>query len=139
LWDTAFHAIVLAHFDTEWAKNEIRNFLFGQRKDGFLPHIILWGGKFPLPHWAYIESELSVRPKTTAITQPPALALAVEEIYKRDGDKSFLKEVLDKLAKNHLWLLENRDPDKDFLISIISPNESGLDELPVFQYALDYF
>src|SRR3989344_5371324 len=84
LWDTAFHAIVLSHFDTDWAKKEIKNFLLGQWEDGFLPHIIFWGDGFNLPHWAYIESKLSIRPKTTALTQPPALALAVEAIYERD-------------------------------------------------------
>lgn len=138
LWDTAFHAIVLSHFDTKWAKSEITNFLLGQREDGFLPHIIFWGNKKILPHWAYIESELSLQPRVSSITQPPLLALAVETIYRRDQDLSFLYEVLPKIAKFHRWLLENRDPDGDYLLSIISANESGLDELPVFQYALGY-
>lgn len=138
LWDTAFHAIVLSHFDTAWAKREIKSFLTAQREDGFLPHIIFWGNSKNLPHWAYLESNISFRPQTTAITQPPALALAVEKIYQHDKDNNFLGEVLYKLAKHHRWLLENRDPDNDHLISIISPNESGMDELPVFQAALGF-
>ncbi len=138
LWDTAFHAIVLSHFDPQWAKNEIRNFLKGQWDNGFLPHIIFWGKKKRLPHWAYIESALSIRPRTTSITQPPVLPISVEYIYARDKDKNFLTEVLPKLAKHHKWLLENRDIDNDDLISIISPNESGMDELPVFQIAAGY-
>lgn len=134
LWDTAFHAIVLSHFDTNWAKAEIKNHLKAQWDDGFIPHIIFWGGNTAtLPHWAFIESKLSVRPRTSAITQPSAFPLAVEEIYLKDKDKAFLKEVLPKLEQYHKWMLENRDPDKDFLLSIISPNESGMDELPVFQ------
>lgn len=139
LWDTAFHAIVLSHFDLEWAKREIKNYLLAQRGDGFLPHIIFWGGNAAnLPHWAFIESEFSLRPQTSAITQPPAFALAIETIFEKDGKLDFLKEVLPKIARSHRWLLENRDPDKDYLISIISPNESGMDELPVFQVALGY-
>lgn len=138
MWDTGFHAIVLSHFDTEWAKSEIRNFLIGQWDNGFLPHIIFWGKKKTLPHWAYIESALSIRPRTTSITQPPVFPISVEYIYKNDKDKTFLREVLPKLAAHHRWLLENRDVDHDFLISIISPNESGMDELPVFQYAAGY-
>lgn len=138
LWDTGFHAIVLSHFDTEWAKSEIRNFLIGQWNNGFLPHIVFWGKKKRLPHWAYIESALSIRPRTTSITQPPVLPISVEYIYKKDHDKEFLREVLPKLAAHHRWLLENRDIDHDFLISIISPNESGMDELPVFQVAAGY-
>ncbi len=138
LWDTGFHSIVLSHFDALWAKNEIRNHLLAQWENGFLPHIIFWGSKKRLPHWAYIESALSIRPRTTAITQPPVFPLSVESIYEKDKDKKFLEEVLPKLAKNHRWLLENRDVDNDFLVSIISPNESGMDELPVFQVAAGY-
>lgn len=138
LWDTAFHAIVLANFDPEWAKNEIRNFLVGQWDNGFLPHIIFWGKKKSLPHWAYIESALSLRPRTSSITQPPVFPIAVESIYKKSKDKKFLEEVLPKLSAHHKWLLSNRDIDNDFLISIISPNESGMDELPVFQVAAGY-
>ncbi len=139
LWDTAFHSIVLSHFDTNWAKSEIKNFLLAQYPSGFLPHIIFWGEWDILPHWAYIESALSVRPRTTALTQPPMLAIAVETIYKKDKDKKFLQEVLPKLAAYHRWVIEHRDPDGDGLVSIISANESGLDELPVFQYVLGYY
>lgn len=138
MWDTAFHAIVLSNFDLEWAKNEILNFLKCQGEDGFLPHIVFWGNKKRLPHWAYIESVISIRPRTSSITQPPVFPIAVEKIYKKDKDKEFLKKTLDKLARHHLWLVENRDNDSDGLISIISPNESGMDELPVFQIAANY-
>lgn len=141
LWDTGFHAIVLSHFDTEWAKNEIRNYLKAQFEDGFLPHIIFWKGQtHELPHWAFLESKPALRPHTSAITQPPIFPIAVEEIFRRDCDtigplaaKEFLKEVLPKLARSNRWLIQNRDPDNDGLVSIISPNESGMDELPVFQ------
>lgn len=139
LWDTAFHAIVLSHFDIAWAKREIKNYLLAQWADGFLPHIIFWGGNIPnLPHWAFIESKISLRPQTSALTQPPAFAIAIETIFKKDKKLDFLREVLPKIARSHRWLLENRDPDNDHLLSIISPNESGMDELPVFQVALGY-
>lgn len=139
LWDSAFHAIVLANFDVEWAKSEVRQHLAAQWEDGFIPHIIFWGGNTTsLPHWAFIESKRSFRPHTSALTQPPALALAVEEVFEKDHDMLFLNDVLPKLARHHRWLLENRDPDGDFLISIISPNESGMDESPVFQVVAGY-
>ncbi|OGK18376.1 hypothetical protein A3G67_03745 [Candidatus Roizmanbacteria bacterium RIFCSPLOWO2_12_FULL_40_12] len=138
LWDTGFHAIVLSHFDIPKAKEEIRTFLLGQWNDGFLPHVIFWGEKKVLSHWAYIESKPSVRPHTTAISQPPVLALAIESIYKKSKDKKFLEETLPKIANHHRWLLANRDEDGDKLISIISPNESGMDELPVFQYVTGF-
>lgn len=134
LWDTAFHAIVLSHFDTDWAKREIENYLLAQWDDGFIPHIIFWKGEtYDLPHWAFLESKPSLRPRTSAITQPPIFGVAIEEIYEKDADIEFLKRVVPKVAKHYKWLLANRDPDRDHLVSIISPNESGMDELPVFQ------
>jgi glycogen debranching enzyme len=154
LWDTAFHAIVLSNFDTNWAKEEIRNYLKGQWEDGFMPHVVFWTINLgSLPHWAFIESKsgfknffkksltfrkATITPKTSAITQPPVLPIAVEEIYQKDQDLEFLKEVLPSLAKGIRWLLTNRDPDLDYLISLISPNESGMDELPVFQLVSGY-
>lgn len=138
LWDTGFHAIVLSSFDAEWAKSEIKNFLLAQREDGFLPHIIFWGSQTFLPHWAYLESYPSLRPQATAITQPPVFAISVEKIYQKNKDIDFLKEVVPKLALYHKWLINNRDTDKDYLLSIISPNESGMDELPVFQLAVGF-
>jgi len=138
LWDTAFHAIVLSNFDINWAKKEILNFLMGQHDDGFIPHVIFWGNKKKLPRWAYIESLISFRPRTSSITQPPILSLAIERIYNEDKDKNFLEQTVEKLAIHHKWLLENRDNDNDGLISIISPNESGMDELPVFQVVENY-
>jgi glycogen debranching enzyme len=139
LWDTAFHAIVLSHFDPEWAKAEILNFLKGQHSNGFLPHVVFWQERKLLPHWAFIESNpWTWRIHTTAITQPPMLAIAAEEIVKKGDDKEFTRTVCLALLRHHRWLVEYRDPDKDGLLSIISPNESGMDELPVFQYVMGY-
>ncbi|MGI8419190.1 MAG: amylo-alpha-1,6-glucosidase [Candidatus Levyibacteriota bacterium] len=135
LWDTGFQAIVLSHFDTNWAKNEIRNLLLVQDLDGFLPHVIFWDETMHTPLWASMLSRDNLHVHTTNITQPPVLAIAIEEIYKRDKDKKFLKEVLPKIGKYHRYLLEMRDPDKTHLLSIISADESGMDELPIFQYA----
>lgn len=139
LWDTAFHAIVLSRLDPEWAKSEVLNFLKGQHANGFLPHVIFWQERRLLPHWAYIESNpWTWRIHTTAITQPPMLAIAAEQIYQNSQDKEFIQKVTKSLVQHHRWLIDNRDPDHDNLISIISPNESGMDELPVFQYAMGY-
>lgn len=137
LWDTSFHAIVLSHFDLKWAKSEITNYLKAQNENGFLPHAIFWHKRL-LPHWAFLESKFTLRPKHTSLTQPPFLAIAVEEIYKKDQDQEFLKQVLTKLVLYHDWLMKTRDPDEDKLVSIISPNESGMDELPVYQIALGF-
>jgi glycogen debranching enzyme len=135
-WNSCFHAIVFSHFDTELAKNEIRSLLKVQRDSGFIPHVIYWAAtKFRRPLaglGAMLESSFSLSPKTTDMIQPPLIAQSVEEIYKKDKDVEFLKEVVPKLKKYYTWLVENRDPDGDGLISIISSYESGMDQSPSF-------
>jgi len=43
-WDSCAHAIVLSHIDLKLAKAEIEALLYGQRDDGFIPHMI-WNRK----------------------------------------------------------------------------------------------
>ncbi len=135
-WDSCFHAIVLSHFDIELAKNEIRSLLRAQRKNGFIPHVIYWReGRFRRPIaglGALLESKLSLEPTSTEMIQPPLIAQAVEAIYKKEKNLSFLIEVVPKIREYYKWIAENRDPDKDNLISIIAPYESGLDQSPAF-------
>ena len=139
LWDTCFHAIVLSHFDPQWARQEMRSLMSGQWPDGFLPHVIFWQDSKVLAHWAYIESKpFQIHPQSTALTQPPMPAIALEILHKRAPDEAFINELAPKILRYHQWLKQNRDPDNDDLISIISPNESGMDELPVFQYAVGF-
>jgi len=135
-WDSCFHAITLAHFDTELAKNEIDSLLFAQKKDGFIPHIIYWDGhKYTVSLsnlGQRLESKLSLFPSNSQLIQPPLIAQAVEAIYKKDKDIGFLRRVVPKLKSYYLWLSEHRDPDQDGLIAIIAPYESGLDQSPSY-------
>lgn len=138
LWDTCFHAIVLSHFDVAWGRREIRTLLMGQWKNGMVPHIIFWDKSRHFPYWAYMESRVSLKPNTTAHSQPPLIAIAVERLHKASANAEYLVEVLPKIASFHRYLLNIQDPDGDHLISIISPKESGLDESPEFQPTLGY-
>src|SRR4030042_5048559 len=132
-WDSCFHAIIASHFDLDLAKNEIRNLLKGQRADGFIPHIIFWRREIA---WREIlrslESYPTLFPRTSQLIQPPVIAQGVEAIYQKDHDSAFLHEMLPKLVAFYNWLYFNRDPDKDGLISIIAPYESGLDQSPSY-------
>src|SRR5438445_542318 len=42
LWDSCFHAIILAQFDPDAAMKEIESLLAKQCQDGMIPHIIYW-------------------------------------------------------------------------------------------------
>jgi glycogen debranching enzyme len=72
----------------------------------------------------------------TAISQPPVLAQAVERVYAKNRDDAFLKNVLPRVKAYYRWWLQVRDPDHDYLVAIIQPDESGLDALPAYDALL---
>jgi glycogen debranching enzyme len=129
LWDSCFHAIVLAGFDPEYGKNEIRSLLSRQFKNGMVPHIIYWvPGALHQFNWG-VEG-------TSSITQPPMLAYAVEQLHRTSPDTGFLEEVYPALASYYKFLIEKRDPLGRNLIAIINPDESGEDNSPRFDAPL---
>lgn len=131
-WDSCFHAIVLSHWDLEQAKEELASLVSVQRPNGFIGHVIYWGRKRLLEPWAYLQSRPSLRPRHTAYIQPPVLALAVHAVFRRSEDTAFLRAMVPPLDRYYRWLAAERDPDRDGLISIISPYESGLDHKPAY-------
>lgn len=137
-WDSCFHAIALSHLDPDFAKRELLSLVSVQEKNGFCPHIILW--EKPGFHYALLnilQGKNILHPTYTILIQPPVLAFATLKVVEKTGDGEFLKEILPKIKKYYLWLFQNRDPDKDNLISIISPYESGLDYKPSYDEVLD--
>ncbi len=127
-WDSCFNAIVLRHFDIERAKRELLTLMSAARGDGFIPHVIFWeSGAFP----SHVRRYAIARDgHTSASIQPPVLAQAVAAIWDSSQDRAFLDAILPKLWRFHRWLIENRDPDGDGLISIVQPDESGMDASP---------
>jgi glycogen debranching enzyme len=130
LWDSSFHAIILSEKEPGVAKKELRAVCSQQREDGFIPHMNYWAGdgKIP-PRWAKEKglSQFWSRDYSSDITQPPILAFALEEVYNETKDRAYLREMLPKLAKYYDYLHYKRDPDKDSLVSILHPWESGWD------------
>ncbi len=131
LWDSCFHAIILSHLSIEDAKKELLSLVTHQYKDGFMPHMIYWdkarSSDFPVVEWG--------REDTSTITQPPMLAYAVWQIYKKDQDKEFLEKIYINLRAFYQYLLEERGGE-DHLIGIINPDESGEDNSPRFDKPL---
>jgi Glycosyl hydrolase family 63 C-terminal domain len=132
-WDSCFHAIVWRHFDPARAREELRTLVRGGRLDGFIPHTIFWhegAGWRRAPLYA----THSVRgDRATAHIQTPILALAWAAVAAASPDEpDFATEGLDALRLHYDWLERHRDPDGDGLISIIHPDESGLDDSPKY-------
>lgn len=129
LWDSCFHAIILSHFNPEDAKKELLALISRQFENGMIPHMIYWQkGDVINLNWG--------RDGTSSITQPPMLAYAVWEIFKKDHDKKFLEAMYPHLYHFYNYLLMDRDPRKNHLIGIINPDESGEDNSPRFDILL---
>ena len=127
LWDSCFHAIMLAKFEPEAAISELRALLSRQFVSGMVPHLIFWKGKLTRPYnWGWGKGG------TSSITQPPLLAHAAYEIYLQTRDTTFLKDLMPAIYAFYAYLIDRRDPADHHLISIINPDESGEDNCPRF-------
>jgi glycogen debranching enzyme len=140
-WDAAFVAIGLAHLDPPRAREEVRALLSGQWADGMIPHIVFHLPEvdyFPGPAvWNSTAQAGSPALPTSGITQPPVLATAVRILHQQAPDRSFLAEVVPPLDAWHRWLHRARDFDGSGLVAILHPWESGTDNSPRFDHALE--
>ena len=135
-WDSCFHSIALAHLEPELAVGELDSLLAAQEPDGFMGHVTYWSGADRTPFITRLESRLTLRPHHSALIQPPLIAQAAERVSEITGDPEFLVRAYPKLAAHYRWLSENRCPDGDGLIVLISPFESGMDNTPAYDRPL---
>lgn len=137
LWDSCFHAIILSHFDLPAAKSELRAAFSHTLPDGLLPHIIYWDQDVAVTNWGremrgdVINNAWGVT-GTSAITQPPIMAYAVQRVFECDADDSFLTDVYPILKAHYEGLLNDRTLEDRMLTFIINPDESGEDNSPRF-------
>ncbi len=129
LWDSCFHAIILARFSPIDAKKELRALVSRQFENGMIPHMIYWEkGEVINLDWG--------KEGTSSITQPPMLSYAVWRIFETDRDAAFLKEIYPHLYHFYNYLLTDRDPRRHHLAGIINPDESGEDNSSRFDLPL---
>ncbi len=123
-WDSCFAAIARRRFDPNRSRRELESLLAAARSDGFIGHTIFWGE--PLRgarRWFYNVD--SPRDPMTSTIQPPMLAFAWKLCV---GDPREVPEIV----RHHDWVQAERDLDRNGLIWIIQPDESGLDASPAF-------
>lgn len=129
-WDSCLTALGLARLDEARAWLEIETLFEHQWDDGMVPHIVFHvhdEGYFPGPEvW---RSGRAV--PTSGITQPPIAGFAVRRLYERARDKALAEKharaLLPRIDKWHRWFFECRDPEREGLVAIIHPWESGRD------------
>ncbi len=134
-WDSCFHAIVMTEFNAQLAIKEIDTLLSCQTEDGFIPHIIFWKWRF-MDLFQYLKSwKKELHPQFrffTAEIQPPVIGITVKRIYEKTKSIKFLKKYLPQVQRYFDYLKKERDLDNNYLISIITPMESGMDMAPQF-------
>jgi glycogen debranching enzyme len=132
-WDSCFHALVWRRFDVARAQAELRTLLSAGNGKGFLPHTVFWDWpagwrRAPLYATASFRNSLA-----TISIQTPLIALAWEAVADASPDPAaFRAEGLDDLRRHYDWLADRRDPDGDGLITILFPDESGIDDSPKY-------
>ena len=134
-WDSCFHAIAWRHLDPARARAELRTVLRSGRPDGFLPHTVFWDApagwrRAPLYATRGFAGDLH-----TETVGPPLLAFAWELVADASvaDAPGFRAEALPALGTHLDWLARERDPDGDGLLTIILPDESGLDDSPKYE------
>jgi hypothetical protein len=132
-WDSCFHAIAWCRYDVARTREELRTVLRGGRADGFIPHTVFWHDH---PRWRrapfYATQRVRGNRHTTTIG-PPLLPFAWERVAAASADEpGFATEALHALESHLDWLARERDIDGDGLITIILPDESGLDDSPKY-------
>ena len=132
-WDSCFNAIAWSNIDAGRAQEELRSLLRAQREDGFIGHTIFWGERVSADR-ARRYNVVDRDDHSTWTIQPPLLAWAWEIVAGRSGDEreAFVVEGLEGLQRHYDWLAANRALDDSGLLTIIQPDESGLDASPKF-------
>jgi glycogen debranching enzyme len=114
-WDTAFHALGINHFNSDLAIENLLTQFAGMRANGMLCSMI----------------DDSLTPSSD-ISQPPAQAWAIDEIYKKTGNLEFLQEMYLKSKAYLRWFYKERDLDEGGLYEFHTAGETGWDDTPRF-------
>ncbi|KAL6939269.1 hypothetical protein ACO0RG_003103 [Hanseniaspora osmophila] len=116
-WDTAFHCIPIAMIDPEFAKNQLD---LMTREWYMHPN-----GQIPAYEWNFSD------------VNPPVHAWAAYRVYKieknmthtKQGDRSFLEKVFQKLLLNFTWWVNRKD---SLGKNIFEGGFLGLDNIGIF-------
>ena len=90
-WDSGFHAMTVSRFDTPLAKSCIDAFTAFQLPFGMFPDVIHVDGRI-----------------CDNYGKPPVLPWATLIVFRRDGDRDFLRRNFDRYVKNASFWEENR-------------------------------
>lgn len=145
-WDSACVARALSHGEQERAEGELTSLFAGQWANGMLPHIRFAPG--PMPYFPGPEiwgtaslPEAPITPLTSGIVQPPIHASALRHLLERGEDQeracAFAARLYPAVLAWHRYLHEERSRPGSELVEIWHPWESGMDNSPLWDAALE--
>ncbi|MDY6985014.1 MAG: trehalase family glycosidase [Candidatus Thermoplasmatota archaeon] len=114
-WDTAFQALGANFFNSTLAMEYLYTQFEGMKDNGMLCHMI----------------DDSLAPVSN-ITQPPVQFYAIDAIYEKTQNKTFLEDMYERSESYIEWFFEDRDTNGNGLLEYLAPDESGWDDSPRF-------
>ena len=146
-WDSGFTSIGHSYFDLNFAIQEIQSLFSGQWENGMLPHILFHSENETtyFPNYDFWDSSVNAgapqRPKSSGITQPGVHGFILENLLEKFPDNQqlidFVKVIFPKMVKSHRFFYTYRDPEREGLMFIFHPWESGRDNSPLWDESLD--
>ena len=152
-WDSAFIALGLAHVDNRRATSELETLFESQWATGKVPHIVFNPEAPPKSYFpdaerwssSALSEDAPAGSHTSGLCQPPVHAIAVLRIWETSRGKDerhvsrarrFLEANYPRLFAWHRYLATARDPEGSGLVTIYHPWESGTDNSPRWDPAL---
>ena len=118
-----------AIFEAQWANGLLPHIRFMPGQSGYRPDAADWGVTPQIAGHARIA--------TSGITQPPIVGLCALTVFRNLPDPShYMADFLtlvSGLERFHHFLLTQRDPTGDGLVSCFHPWETGTDNSPAFE------
>lgn len=129
-WDSWKHAVAIAPFESELAKDQIRAMYDYQNEDGMIADCFF--------------RDLSIEGVNWRNTKAPLSGWAIYKVYEATQDLDFISEMYPHLKLYHEWWYKNRDHDKNGLCEYGSTDgtriaaawESGMDNAVRFDEAI---
>lgn len=147
MWDSGFVALGTSTYDIKMSMTEIDRMFSGQWKNGMLPHILFHSEreKTYFPNFDFWNSQVNAGapeyPKSSGITQPAVFGFVLGDIlkkhWKNQDVRNFVKKTYPKIVNYHRFLYDYRDPNQEGLFFIYHPWESGRDNSPLWDDAID--
>ncbi len=137
-WDSAFSSLAIHSFNKKKSWDEIYSLFNSQWNNGMIPHIIFHKKNnkyFPGQDYWKFRGKIP----STCISQPPVIISVVYWLTQIGDDKDLknAKIIYHKLFKYLKWYNDERDIDNLGLIKIFHPWESGRDNSPDWDEAMD--